>query len=634
MERLSYLRSTNSDYIDQLYQTYLASPDSIDPTWRYFFEGMDLGVDSGETIAAESTAPGSAPTQGWQKELAVSELIDAYRALGHRAAQTNPLYPSAAYPELELARFGLSTQDLTQSFQSGAKLGLKNSTLAQIVDVLKKTYCSTIGIEINHIQSREAREWLRQKLEAAQSQPGLDGETKSFILKRLTKVECFERLLHTRYVAQKRFSIEGGDNAIPMLDAMIETGANLGAFEFKIGMAHRGRLNVLTNIMGKKPEHMFVEFEGTYKVDLNKGEGDVKYHKGYSADFTTRQGKPVHLSLAANPSHLEFVGAIALGETRAKQDSTVIPIVIHGDAAFAGQGVCYETLNMSQLKGYYVGGCLHLVINNQVGFTTDPSDARSTLYSTDLAKMLDCPIVHVNGDDAEAAFWVSQLATEYRQKFKTDFMIDLICYRKYGHNEGDEPSFTQPLLYKQIKVHSSPRETYASKLATAGVVSADQSQALVNQTNEQYIAAQNIARTENPEPTVSAFEGAWKGFKPATAEDIFAPAKTAVDAAKLQSIAKTINAMPAGFTLHSKLARFFDARLKAVQDGKGIDWGNGETLAYASLVNEGHMVRLSGQDAERGTFTHRHSVVHDFETGQEFCPSLQQLAFRNGRDGF
>ncbi|MBC7693219.1 MAG: 2-oxoglutarate dehydrogenase E1 component [Methylotenera sp.] len=633
MQKFSYLKSTNADYIDDIFARYSQDPTSVDESWRYFFEGIELGT---ETAGADGAAMGGVTTAqvtgatafDLSSEAKVADLINAYRENGILVADIDPLSAApSSHPLLELSSYGLSSSDLSKTFQAGKLIGMGPATLNDIIARLKQTYCGTIGVEFVHIQNREARLWLQSKMEASRNQPELDAETRRMILRRLSESEGFERFLHTRYVAQKRFSIEGGESVIPALDSMIETAASFGAHQILIGMAHRGRLNVLTNVFGKKPEYIFTEFEGQYKVDSSAGEGDVKYHKGHSSDVTTRQGKAVHLSLASNPSHLEFVNAVVEGSARAKQfqlkdkdRSQVIPILIHGDAAFAGQGVCYEVLNMSRLEGYTTGGTLHIVINNQVGFTTSPMDARSSRFSTDLAKMLDSPIFHVNGDDPEAVWYASRLATEYRQKFKLDTFIDLVCYRKHGHNEGDEPSFTQPLLYKKIKAHASTREIYAQKLVQLKVVSEADAQKIVDDITAHFTEAQTRARAEIPQPYTSVFEAQWKGMKKPSREDLFKPVRTEVSDEKLKQIAGKINHIPESFHLHPKLNRFFEARLRAIQEGRGIDWGNAEALAYATLVSEGNPVRLSGQDVERGTFTHRHSILNDVETGEKYSP--------------
>jgi 2-oxoglutarate dehydrogenase E1 component len=633
LEKFSYLKSINAEYIEELFERYAQDPDSIDPSWRYFFDGLELGKPApGEPIPNghdKVAAPAAAPSvKELTAEARVAELIQAYRELGRLLAGIDPLSaPPSSHPMLELSRFELTQADLGKTFAAGKLIGAGPAKLSDIIARLKETYCGSIGVEFTHIQDLQEREWLQKRMESSRNREDLDVETRKFVLKRLTESETFERFLHTRYVAQKRFSLEGGESLISALDCMIEVGAQLEATEFVIGMAHRGRLNVLVNTFGKKPEYIFTEFEGAYKADTSLGEGDVKYHMGYSADLKTRQGRPVHLSLGYNPSHLEFINPVIEGIARSKQTflgdterSCVIPIQIHGDAAFAGQGVCYETLNLSQLPGYSTGGSLHIVINNQVGFTTSPKDARSTTYSTDLAKMLEVPIFHVNGDDPEAVWFVSKLCTEYRQKFKKDVFIDLVCYRKHGHNEGDEPSFTQPLLYKKIKAHASTRELYAKRLASSGVVADAEAQGYVDAQMQALTEAQVRTKAEQPTPHISAFEGRWKGLRRPTEDDLFKSVDTSVHEKTLREIAESINRIPEGFHLHPKLGRFFEARLKAVQDSKGIDWGNGEALAYGSLLNEGFAVRLSGQDAERGTFTHRHSVLNDFETGETYTP--------------
>ncbi|HUP58163.1 MAG TPA: 2-oxoglutarate dehydrogenase E1 component, partial [Bdellovibrionota bacterium] len=642
MEKFSYLKSINAEYIEELFARYLEDPSSIDPSWRYFFEGLELAGPAAEALqngnghalpngAAAKPQLSTANVNDLTAEARVAELIQAYRELGRLLAAIDPLSaPPASHPLLELSRFELSNSDLSKTFNAGKLIGAGPSKLSDIIARLRETYCGSIGVEFTHIQDPAEREWLQRRMETSRNREDLDVETRKQILKRLTQSESFEKFLHTRYVAQKRFSIEGGESLIPALDCMIEVGAELGAKEFVMGMAHRGRLNVLTNIFGKKPEFILTEFEGAYKADTSLGEGDVKYHMGYSADHTTRLGKQVHLSLGYNPSHLEFINSVIVGISRAKQTylsdtdrSSVIPIQIHGDAAFAGQGVCYETLNLSQLGGYATGGSLHVVINNQVGFTTSPKDARSTTYSTDLAKMLETPIFHVNGDDPEAIWFVSKLAIEYRQKFKKDVFIDLVCYRRHGHNEGDEPAYTQPILYKKIKSHPTTRELYAKKLTATGVAGEGEAQGYLDGEMQRLTEAQARTKAEPPQPFVSAFEGRWKGFRRPNEDDLTRTYDTTVQEKTLRDIAERINLVPPGFHLHPKLARFFDTRLKAVRDGTGIDWGCAEALAYASLLNEGYPVRLSGQDAERGTFSHRHSVLNDFETGETYVPLNQ-----------
>jgi 2-oxoglutarate dehydrogenase E1 component len=611
LEKFIYLKSENLDYIERLFDLYQQDPELIDPSWSYFFDGLELGNRSEfkETVESESH----------DSEFHVTELIANYREHGKLLADVNPLSPPpSTHPLLELSHFQLKESDLSKNFQAGNLIGLGASPLKEIIAKLKDTYCRTIGVEYPTLQNREEHTWLKTQFEALFTEEKIDPETQKRILYRLTESESFERFLHTRYVAQKRFSIEGAEALLPSLDCLIETGANLGAEEFVIGMAHRGRLNVLTHVFGKKPELIFSEFEGHSPIHFSQGEGDVKYHLGYSNDFKTLSGKKVHLLLASNPSHLEFVNPVIEGLVRAKQENLkdtqrkkVIPINIHGDAAFAGQGVCFETLNLSQLLGYQTGGTLHIVINNQIGFTTSPMDSRSTSYATDLAKVLDAPVFHVNGDDPEALWLISKLCMQYRQKFGKDIFIDLICYRKHGHNEGDEPSFTQPLLYKKIKTHPSTREIYAQHLAKKGVLSLEESQNWIQTVTSKLseAQAQSKANLGHSSPGSAAEK-----------KDPLKSVTTAVSADILKELSQKLNQIPKSFQLHPKLGRFFETRLKSVEEGKGIDWGTGEALAFASLLIEGHPVRLSGQDVERGTFTHRHAVLHDYNTGETYVP--------------
>jgi len=656
---LSYLKSQNAEYIEDLFQRYLADPNSVDESWRYFFDGLELG----STAAGDSPAPNGAVAKGngqasttaarasgaevagvvtyatptasgkmLDSESKVGELIQHYRELGILLADINPLEQALQkHPLLELSAFELTDADLDKKFQAARRIGLNQpATLREIIAILKETYCGTVGVEYTHIQDPNSRDWLQSQMEATRNNPKFTADVKKRIFQKLTEAEGFERFLHTRYVAQKRFSVEGGDALIPMLDSLILEAGKLGATDMVVGMAHRGRLNVLTNVFGKKYEYIFSEFEGNFNADTSAGEGDVKYHMGYSAEYVLDNGKTVHLSLASNPSHLEFVNPVVEGVARAKQrrknhdlsisHDLVVPVQIHGDAAFAGQGVVYETIQLSQLRGYATGGSIHIVVNNQVGFTTSPRDARSTTYSTDLAKMIETPIFHVNGDDPEAVCYVVQLAMQYRQKFHRDVVIDLICYRKYGHNEGDEPSFTQPLMYKQIKDHKSPREIYAARLSREGTVSETDAQAMVDSFNEKLAASYSIAKSSKSPPFVSAFEGAWQGLRKGTEEDFKLLVTTGVDERTLREVGTKISHTPSDFHTHAKLVRLLEVRAKSIESGTGIDWGTGEALAYGSLLVEGSPVRVSGQDAERGTFSHRHAVLYDFDTNASYVP--------------
>ncbi len=626
MEEFPYLKSINSDYIEELYTRFKENPDSVDATWRYFFEGMEMAPAAAPTPMAESLSADQVSTLS--SEAKVAELINAYRESGNFLAHIDPLSePPKSHPLLELSRFELKAANLEKTYTAGKLIKIGPAKLSEIITKLKRTYASTIGVEYTHIGDSISRQWLQERMELSENRESLDLESQRFILKRLTESENFERFLHTRYVAQKRFSLEGGEALIPTLDRIIEYAGEVDAKEIIVGMAHRGRLNVLHNIFGKKAELIFTEFEENYESAETEGMGDVKYHMGFSSDITTRHGKPLHLSLAHNPSHLEFVNPVVEGIARSKQRAhkdkdrkKVIPIVIHGDAAFAGEGVVYETLNLSQVSGYRTGGTVHIVINNQIGFTTDPQSARSTTYATDLAMMLEVPIFHVNGDDPEALWYVARLAMEYRQEFKKDVFIDLLCYRKYGHNEGDEPAFTQPLMYQKIRNHASVRELYAKKLAADGRVSTEDAQKLVDDCVMKLAESQNITRTQRPRPFESSYENKWVGLKPSVAGSESQAVQTAVPEATLKLLGERLCKTPEAFHVHPKLVRFLEARLKSVQEAKGIDWGTGEALAFGSLLLENHPVRITGQDCERGTFSHRHSVLHDVENGEIFTP--------------
>ena len=640
--RFSFLKSANAEYIDEQFQKFKVDPDLCEDSWRGFFEGLEMGtLDTLETVAevfpAEWGATGSsgqANLEELQLEASVSELITAYRSSGLMIAHLDPLNPPlASHPLLELSAYGLSNAELSRSFAAAKMVGLPpTATLSEILTRLKETYCASIGVEFTHINNKEILAWLTETMEASKNREALTQEDRKFILSRLTESETWESFLHTRYVAQKRFSLEGGEALIPLLDRIIEFAGQTGATDIVMGMAHRGRLNVLTNIFGKKPELIFSEFEEAFMGNEgpdSQGMGDVKYHMGFSSDVVTRQGNKIHLSLAHNPSHLEFIAPVVEGMARAKQRSLkdkerarVIPVVIHGDASFAGQGVVYETLNFSQVSGFRTGGTIHIVHNNQVGFTTDPDSCRSTLYATDIAKMLDVPIFHVNGENPEAVLYVAKLATEFRQKFKKDVFIDFICYRKFGHNEGDEPAFTQPLMYKTIRAKKTPRALYADQLQAQGIFSANVAQELLDKNIARLTEAQNITRTEKPKPVVSSFSSKWTGLRFARDADVFTAIKTQVPSKTLFELSETINKFPNDFNLHSKLIKFFEGRHEAIKKGEGIDWGNAETLAYASLLIESHHIRLTGQDCERGTFTHRHAVLRDTETGKKYTPLM------------
>jgi 2-oxoglutarate dehydrogenase E1 component len=620
LRHFDYLKSINADYIEELLGQYLNDPSGVDDSWRYLFDGLSLGA----SVQAESASTLS--VQNLALELKAMKLITAYREEGHLEADVNPIYKKT--PQKLSQRLGITAEELSQKASVIAQEGFGDITIAELETILQKTYCGTASIELGVIKNPEERDWIKKRFEPLRGNFSPTQADRMFLLKRLTESEGFEKFLHTRYVAQKRFSIEGGEALIPALDQAIETSTQLGAEEIVIGMAHRGRLNVMVNVFGKPHENVFTEFDDNYPAHTKHGEGDVKYHKGHSLDFSTRQGKKVHMSLGFNPSHLEFIGPVVIGMARAKQylggdltGSRVFPILIHGDAAFAGQGVVYETLNASQVAGYKVGGTLHIVSNNQVGFTTDPKDARSTTYCTDLAKMLNVPIFHVNGDDPEAVWAVMKIATEYRYQFRKDVFIDLICYRKFGHNEGDEPGFTQPQLYKAISQHQTPRAVYAAKLVAEKLISDQEPDQMLQAALDPMQKALDLVRATKPEPKHSEYQGQnWSKFRAAEEAELLAPTDTSVSAEMLIQCANGMSQLPKGFALHPKLTRLFESRKQTVETGKQIDWGNAELLAYATLLLEGHTVRMTGQDVCRGTFTHRHAVIFDNETGEPFIP--------------
>lgn len=638
MSKWSYFQGANAAYIDELFEQYRHDPSSVEDSWRSFFEGMELGAEMSVGDFA-STMPSPLQSSDLNKEAKVTEVINYYRSRGRFLAKLDPLGIKPPQERFELKNFGLTEADLNETFTAGSLIGLGKASLRDILSRLEQTYANTLAVEYKHIQQPERVEWLQQRMESTANREQLSPDHRKQILKRLTDSEVFENFLNTRFVAQKRFSIEGGEALIPALDRVINVASSTGANNVVMGMAHRGRLNVLTNIFGKNYEYIFTEFEQSYEMKFNKTEGDVKYHMGYSSDIITDSGQPMHLSLANNPSHLEFVNPVVEGIARAKQNeqndvtrSKVIPILIHGDAAFAGQGVVFETLNFSQVAGYWTGGTVHIVIDNQIGFTATSNETRSTPYSTDVAKMLAAPIFHVNGDDPEALYYAAKLATEYRQNFKCDVFIDLICYRKYGHNESDEPAFTQPLMYKNIKGRKTVRELYAEKLIAEGVITAQEAQSMVDTLTDKLQKALDLTRAEKPQPFVSSYQNKnWQKFKSLEeVSDMFKPVDTKVEASTLRELSKKINHPPAGFNLHPKLQRLFEARAKSVESGVGMDWGTVELLAYASLLKDGYSVRLSGQDVERGTFSHRHAMWNDVEFGNRHSP-LQHLGDDYGK---
>lgn len=630
MNDLSYLSSISPEQLDSLYNQYKSDPQSVEASWQRFFEGFDFG--------ATKMPSGKQGTQEFiGKEFNVINLINGYRSRGHLFTDTNPVRERRKYtPTLDLENFGLSDADLETMFHAGSMIGIGDAKLKDIVKHLNDTYCRSVGAEYKYIRNPEVTDWLEQKMESSRNHRDFNIEEKKHILEKLNEAVAFENFLHTKFVGQKRFSLEGSETLIPALDAVIESGAVLGIKEFVIGMAHRGRLNVLANTLHKSYSEIFTEFEGLEYAE-SAFSGDVKYHLGYSSDVQTRTGNKIHLSVAPNPSHLEAVDPVVQGIVRAKIDNTpggtedqIAPILIHGDAAIAGQGVVYEVIQMSALRGYKTGGTIHLVINNQIGFTTNYLDARSSTYCTDVAKVTVSPVFHVNGDDVEAVIYTIQLAMEFRQKFHRDVFIDILGYRKYGHNEGDEPRFTQPLLYKAIAAHANPREIYNEKLMQMGEVEAS----LVKEMEKQFkslLQQQLDTAKQVKESKVTPFmEGSWSGLRLATPADFDASPETGVDKKKLLSIGEKITSLPTDKKFFTKTARLFDDRKAMLADGGKLDWAMGELLAYGSLLEEGHTVRFSGQDVERGTFSHRHAVVRLEDSEEQFTP-LNHISKKQAR---
>jgi 2-oxoglutarate dehydrogenase E1 component len=620
MDELSFLSNADSDAIEELYRQYKQNPESIETGWRRFFQGFEF---SGKLMPQADMKPG---------EFKVIDLINEYRKRGHLFTKTNPVRTRRTYsPTLHIDNFGLTEEDRDQVFKAGGEIGIGDATLNSIIDHLEKTYCQSVGVEYAYIRRPEIHEWLMARMEHTQNTPVFDREKKLHILKELSRAVLFEKFLHKKYIGQKRFSLEGCEALIPALDAIINKGAETGITEFIIGMPHRGRLNVLANTLGKAYQDIFNEFEGKLLEDEYLL-GDVKYHLGFSSERTTADGRKLQLSLAPNPSHLETVGPIVEGITRSKIDAEyqndnqqVVPIIIHGDASIAGQGVVYETLQMSELKGYTTGGTIHLVVNNQIGFTTNYLDARSSVYCTDVAKTTQCPIFHVNADDVEAVVYTVELAVEYRQRFHRDVFIDLLGYRKYGHNEGDEPRFTQPILYKIIEKHDDPRTIYINKLVEQGSITAEEAADI----EKSFIAGleQELLDSKDDEKArvITFLENSWHKLRPATEEDFIQPVDTSVPFNQLLELTQKITAVPQGKPFFKKLVRLMDERRTTFTDNGTVDWAMGELLAYASLLEEGIPVRVSGQDSERGTFSHRHAVLTIEDSEEKYTP-LQNIS--------
>jgi 2-oxoglutarate dehydrogenase E1 component len=629
MKDFSYITQSHPAYIEGLYKDFVENPESVDPEYRKFFEGFDFALSSGingHETAVNGVAATPVDSNQLTREFAVYNLILAYRKKGHLVAKTNPIRERKDRgANLGLQNFGLSEADLQQSFAAGQFIGLTGATLQQIVDRLQRIYCGHVGAEYQYVVNQERLDWLQKEIETTLQQP-VPLDQKKRILEKLNEGVIFEKFLHTKYVGQKRFSLEGGETSIAALDAMLTVAADLGVQEAVIGMAHRGRLNVLANILGKTYEQIFSEFEGTAIPDQTMGTGDVKYHLGFSSEVETASGKKIYLKLTPNPSHLEAVDPIVLGFSRAKADvlyrsefDSVLPILIHGDASVAGQGIVYEILQMSGLKGYYTGGTMHFVINNQIGFTTDFDDARTSDYSTSVASAVQAPVLHVNGDDPEAVVKCVQVATRYRQQFNSDIFIDMVCYRRHGHNEGDDPKFTQPQLYAMIEKHANPREIYIQFLLQDGESDA---QGLAKEMEKKFWSDLQERLDEvkqNPLPyNYQQPEQWWRSLRKATEEDFEQSPATAITEPEFKNLFDGLMKWPSDFKPLRKVEKIITDKINLLNTEKKVDWATGELLAYSSLLVEGKDVRMSGQDVKRGTFSHRHAVIYDERTNKEY----------------
>lgn len=638
----SHLSGGNAAYIEDLYDTYLHDPNSVPDEWRSFFDSLPrVNAHSGsdvshatvqsyfELLGRRKSRPVPAPGSGGlnveheRKQVKVLQLISSHRNRGHQKADLDPLglWKREAAPDLDLSFHGLTEADLDTTFQCGTLFfGKQEATLREIISGLEETYSRHVGVEFMHITDLAEKQWLQQRFESVRSKPHYDAEMRKNVLQRLSAAEGLERHLDSKYPGTKRFGLEGGESMIPMIDGMIERAGEYGAKEIVLTMAHRGRLNLLVNVMGKNPAELFAEFEGKRHVDTS---GDVKYHQGFSSNVMTPGGE-VHLSLLFNPSHLEIAAPVAEGSSRARQDrrkdsdgTQVVPIVVHGDAAFAGQGVVMETFQMSQIRGYKTGGTVHLVINNQVGFTTNrKEDARSTEYCTDVAKMVQAPIIHVNGDDPEAVMFATFLAMDYRYQFKKDIVVDLVCYRRRGHNETDEPSSTQPLMYQIIKKHKTTRALYADKLVKEGIIDQSDADRLLTDYRDTLDRGENVVNKLVSEPNGASFVD----WTPYLGHNWTTPAKTSYPLNKLKELAEKITQVPDGVVIQRQVEKIYDDRRKMAGGALALNWGMAELLAYATLLDEGYPVRMTGQDIGRGTFSHRHAVVHNQRDGECFIP--------------
>ncbi|MGY8813715.1 MAG: 2-oxoglutarate dehydrogenase E1 component [Gammaproteobacteria bacterium] len=644
----SFLYSANADFIEDLYESFISDPTSVPDEWQKLFESLqDEGsistpershssvrkafLNAAKTSSAQNSVNSESSTDN-QKQVSVLQLINAHRFRGHQQANLDPLnlYQRPPVPELDPEFHNLTKSDLNTIFNTGSLFAENEIPLSEILNIIRSTYCGNIGAEYMHINETEQKRWIQQRLEETGSTPNFNSSKKRRILNRVIAANALEEYLHTKYAGQKRFSLEGGESLIPLLDEIVQNGGQASVEEVVIGMAHRGRLNVLVNIIGKMPEELFGEFEGKLSSDLNLDDiqsGDVKYHLGYSSDIQT-SGGPVHLTLAFNPSHLEIIDPVVEGSVRARQDrrddkarDQVLPILLHGDAAFAGQGVVMETFQLSQTRGYSTGGTIHIIVNNQIGFTTsDPLDSRSTLYCTDVAKLVQAPIFHVNGDDPEAVVFVAKLALDFRMEFKKDVVIDMVCYRKHGHSEADEPAATQPLMYQQIRSHPNIRHIYSKKLIEEGIVT----QEIVEETSSQYIDSLDSNESVAGPKATNINMTHLINFTPYQGTSWRDSVSTAITYDEAIKYSQAITTFPESYKLHPTVQKIINNRKLMGKGELAMDWGFAECMAYASLVDKGHAVRLSGQDSGRGTFFHRHAVIHNQEDGDTYLP-LQHI---------
>ena len=615
MDKYSFLNAAHTAHFAELYDQYLINPDSVEPSWRAFFQGFDFGMEQQADVEIPEDV---------LKEFRVVKLIDAYRGSGHLFTKTNPVRRRRQYsPTLDIKNFGLDQDDLKTVFSAGDIIGIGAATLADIIIHLERIYCESIGMEYMYIRHPERVNWIQKWINKNGNHPNFNNDQKKQILKKLNEAVTFEQFLHTKYVGQKRFSLEGGESLIPALDALIETAALDGVEQFVVGMAHRGRLNTLTNIFGKSATDIFSEFDGKdYEEEVF--DGDVKYHLGWTSNRMTDSGLWVNLNIAPNPSHLEAVNAVVEGIARAKQDRTyaeqpnkVMPILIHGDAAIAAQGVVYEVIQMAQLDGYKTGGTIHIVVNNQIGFTTNYLDGRSSTYCTDVGKATLSPVLHVNADDVEAVVHAMHFAVAYRNRFKRDVFIDLLGYRKYGHNEGDEPRFTQPKLYKAIANHKNPRDIYAEKLISERVITHHELEQMEREYKARMEENLEVSRKEQNTIITPFMQDEWEGFQRVKVDGMLGRIDTSCDIGILEKVGSAITKLPEDKSFIRKIQRLIGERYKMFFETKTLDWAMGEMLAYGSLLAEGHDVRVSGQDVERGTFSHRHAVIKVEDSEEE-----------------